>query len=260
MSTPSRTTSTSSPPERRHRVDDQGDAARAAQAPHLADRVEQPDRRLVVDHRDRGDVGVAVQRPGDVARARQLAPAVTQHDARNAVQRRDLVQAVAERAVRDHQQLLARRHDRRDRHLHRRGARAGQQQHLVGGRRAERGPQLFLQAADDGRVVTVAVTDVVVNQRRLHARRRHHRARAEQHVPGLVLLGEQPLDQLQRAGRRRRRRRLHRRARQLVAVHAQQPLGVQLHLGAVQVLPKLGADVVRDHQAARGGHGDTLRE
>ena len=149
-----------------------------------------------------------------------------------------------------HQQLLPGRHHRRDRHLHRRGSRAGDQQHLVRGRRAERRAQLVLQPAHHRRIVPVAVADVVVDQRRLHARRRHHRPRAEQHVAGLVLLGQQAFDQRQRPGRRRRRRGLHRRARHLVAVHAQQPVGVQLHLGAVDVLPQLGADVVRHHQPA----------
>ena len=100
---------------------------------------------------------------------------------------------------------------RRDRHLHRRRARAGEQQHLVLGRRAEDRPQLRLQAPDDRRVVLVAVADVVVHQRRLHARRGHDRARAEEHVARQILLGEQPLDQRQRVAGVRGRRGLHRR-------------------------------------------------
>ena len=107
------------------------------------------------------------------------------------------------------------------------------QQHLVRGRRAEHRPQLLLQAPDDRRVVAVAVADVVVHERRLHARRGHHRSRAEEHVARA--------DPSRRAAARSApacpragdgARRLHRRARQLVAVDAQQPLGVQLHLGA----------------------------
>ena len=55
-------------------------------------------------------------------------------------------------------------------------------------------------------VVLVAVTDVVMHQRRLHPRRRHHRPRIQQHVPGLILAGQQPFHQRQRlvGGRQRR--------------------------------------------------------
>ncbi len=45
-----------------------------------------------------------------------------------------------------------------------------------------------------------------------------------------------------------RRGGLHRRTRQLVTVDAQQPLGVQAHRGRIDVLPELGADVVRHDQ------------
>ena len=48
------------------------------------------------------------------------------------------------------------------------------------------------------------------------------------------------------------------RPRQLVTVDAQQPIGVQPLLAGVQVLPQLGADVVRDDLAARRSHRHAL--
>ena len=94
------------------------------------------------------------------------------------------------------------RHRRHQRRLHRRRARAGHQQDVVLGGGAEHRAQLGLQPADHAGVVLVAVADVVVDQRRLHPGRGHHRPRVEQRVAGGVLLGQQAFDQGQRVGGR----------------------------------------------------------
>ena len=131
----------------------------------------------------------------------QLAPGQAQAPVGQAVDVGDVAQPLAEGAVGDGEQLAARPAPPTDSAVSIAAVPEPVTSRMsCSGEAPNTGRSLVSQPADHAGVVLVAVADVVVDQRRLHPGRGHHRSRVEQRVAGRVLLGQQALDQGQRVG------------------------------------------------------------